>query len=149
MARAPRRASRRRAVSVRFRVDFGLVSSLGPGKIELLEAICATGSLSQGARGIGLSYRRAWQLIEDLNRSFRREVVAAKRGGAGGGGANVTPFGRQLIASYRSFEERVQAQAARSFARFGRVVARASGSARPGPGGRRRSLRGHIGRGAS
>jgi molybdate transport system regulatory protein len=89
---------------VRFRIDFAEHSSLGPGKISLLEAIRATGSLSQGARNMGMSYRRAWLLVESLKRSFREPVTVASTGGRDGGGMLVTEFGDALIKNYRDLE---------------------------------------------
>ncbi len=71
---------------VRFRIDFAEHSSVGPGKIYLLEAIRDSGSLSQGARNIGMSYRRAWLLVESLKQSFREPVTVASTGGKDGGG---------------------------------------------------------------
>jgi len=103
-----------RAPAVRFRVDFGH-AGVGPGKIALLEHIGAGGSLSQAARELGMSYRRAWQLLESLNSCFRDPVALSARGGRGGGGARLTPFGRQLIRVYREFDVEVQKRAARSF----------------------------------
>jgi molybdate transport system regulatory protein len=89
---------------VRFRIDFTEHSSVGPGKIGLLEAIRDAGSLSQGARNIGMSYRRAWLLIESLRRSFREPVTMASTGGKDGGGMLVTEFGDALIKNYRDLE---------------------------------------------
>ena len=89
---------------VRFRIDFADHSSLGPGKICLLEAIRDAGSLSQGARNIGMSYRRAWLLIESLKQSFREPVTVASTGGKDGGGMQVTEFGDALIRNYRELE---------------------------------------------
>ena len=89
---------------VRFRIDFAKNSSLGPGKICLLEAIRDTGSLSQGARNIGMSYRRAWLLVESLKESFREPVTVASKGGKDGGGMLVTEFGDALIKNYRELE---------------------------------------------
>jgi molybdate transport system regulatory protein len=89
---------------VRFRIDFAEHSSVGPGKIGLLEAIRDAGSLSQGARNIGMSYRRAWLLVESLRRSFREPVTMASTGGKDGGGMLVTEFGDALIKNYRELE---------------------------------------------
>jgi len=86
------------------RVDFGPNRALGPGKIRLLEAIDRTGSISQAGRALGMSYRRAWLLIDDLNRCFREPVLAAQPGGARGGGAELTAFGRKLVRDYRAIE---------------------------------------------
>jgi molybdate transport system regulatory protein len=100
---------------VRFRIDFAAHSSIGPGKIHLLEAIRDSGSLSQAARDIGMSYRRAWLLVESLRQSFRDPVTVASTGGKDGGGMQVTEFGDALIKSYRQLERDLAALAARSF----------------------------------
>ena len=86
------------------RVDFGPGRSIGPGKIRLLEAVDRTGSISQAGRSLGMSYRRAWLLIDDMNRCFRDAVVNAKPGGSRGGGAVLTEFGAELIRDYRGIE---------------------------------------------
>ena len=101
--------------SVRFRVDFGRDEAVGPGKIALLEHIEKTGSLSQAARELRMSYRRAWLLLTSLNRSFREPAAVLMKGGRGGGGASLTVFGRQLIRTYREFDAEMQACAARRF----------------------------------
>jgi molybdate transport system regulatory protein len=102
--------------SVRFRVDFGVDEAVGPGKIALLEQIGRGGSLSQAARDLKMSYRRAWQLLESINTTFREPVVLTQKGGRGGGGAILTPFGHALIESYRAFDAEVQALAGKAFA---------------------------------
>ena len=86
------------------RVDFGANRSIGPGKVRLLEAIDKTGSISQAGRALGMSYRRAWLLIDDMNQCFNEAVTTARPGGSQGGGAELTPFGKQLIRSYRAIE---------------------------------------------
>jgi molybdate transport system regulatory protein len=86
------------------RVDFGADRALGPGKVRLLEAIRDTGSISQGGRALGMSYRRAWLLVDDLNRCFRHAVIDTQPGGAHGGGATLTAFGLELIGDYRAIE---------------------------------------------
>jgi molybdate transport system regulatory protein len=96
------------ALTVRFRVDFGNRSSVGIGKIELLEWIERTGSLSQAAREMGMSYRRAWLLLEDLNSSFDHRVASASVGGRGGGGVVLTEFGSRLVAGYRRLDSSLQ-----------------------------------------
>jgi molybdate transport system regulatory protein len=101
--------------AVQFRVDFGGSEPIGPGKITLLELIARGGSLSQAARDMKMSYRRAWQLLESLNGSFRERVALTAKGGRGGGGATLTPFGRDLISAYRAFDAEIQARAARRF----------------------------------
>ena len=96
---------------VRWRIDFEARRCVGPGKIALLEVISRTGSLSQAARALGMSYRRAWILLSSLNASFREPVALTARGGRGGGGARVTPLGRQLIRAYRKLDREVQTRA--------------------------------------
>ena len=95
-------------LTVRFRVDFGSRCSVGLGKIELLEGIARTGSLSQAAREMRMSYRRAWLLLEDMNTSFDHPVAHASVGGRGGGGVVLTPFGSRLVAGYRQLESGLQ-----------------------------------------
>lgn len=104
---------------VRFRIDFGDACSIGPGKIDLLQAIGATGSLSQAARKLGMSYRRAWLLLDSLNVSFSNPVVATTTGGKAGGGAALTAFGEALVSAYRELEKSFDAQAAKKMTAIG------------------------------
>jgi len=101
--------------AIRFRVDLGHEEAIGPGKIALLEHIGRGGSLSQAARELDMSYRRAWQLLDSLNHCFRERVAVTAKGGRRGGGATLTAFGRELIRTYREFDTQVQAHAARHF----------------------------------
>ncbi len=105
--------------TVRFRVDFGRACSVGIGKIELLEGIAASGSLSAAARRMRMSYRRAWLLLADLNDSFDEPVAHATTGGRGGGGVVLTRFGADLIASYRQMEHGLQPLVDAYFRDFG------------------------------
>lgn len=89
---------------IRLRIDVGPTSSIGPGKIALLERIEATGSLSRAARELGMSYRRAWLLLDDLNHAFSEPATIMSVGGAGGGGAQLTALGKALIGAYREIE---------------------------------------------
>lgn len=89
---------------LRLRVDFQGADSVGPGKIRLLEMVRETGSIAAAGRTMEMSYRRAWLLIDALNRSFREPVVATKLGGRAGGGAELTRFGEELVARYRDME---------------------------------------------
>jgi molybdate transport system regulatory protein len=102
-------------VSVSFRVDFGPQCSVGPGKIALLEHISATGSLSEAARRLKMSYRRAWLLLEDLNTSFQQPVAEMSVGGKGGGGAALTRFGTELVSAYRGLESQIRKRAQSAF----------------------------------
>jgi len=107
---------------VRFRVDFDAAHSIGPGKIELLEHIRETGSLSQAGREIGMSYRRAWLLLDSMNTSFREPVVATSIGGKAGGGATLTMFGQALVDAYRELEHEFNGIAAKQFAAIQNAV---------------------------
>lgn len=91
-------------VAVRLRIDLGPECSIGPGKIALLEEIERSGSLSKAARTLKMSYRRGWLLLEDLNRTLGQPVTTASVGGAGGGGAHITPFGQHVVAAFREIE---------------------------------------------
>jgi molybdate transport system regulatory protein len=86
------------------KVDFGTEVRLGPGKVRLLELIAETGSISAAARQMEMSYRRAWLLIDELNGIFGKPVVETAAGGAGGGGAKITPLGEAVIAAFRAIE---------------------------------------------
>jgi len=97
----------KQAPLIRFRIDFAENSNLGPGKIALLEGIRTYGSLSEAARRLGISYRRAWLLLHSLNKSFNMPATANSVGGRGGGGAKVTPFGVLLIDRYREVERKL------------------------------------------
>lgn len=113
---------------VRFRIDFAEHSSLGPGNICLLEAIRDSGSLSQGARNMGMSYRRAWLLVESMKQSFREPVTVASTGGKDGGGMRVTGFGDAVIKSYRELERDFAMLAARRLHAVSATVVRHSKS---------------------
>ena len=101
--------------TVRFRVDFTPACSIGPGKIELLEAVENTGSLRQAAQSLGMSYRRAWLLLDALNRSFTEPAAIASVGGQGGGGARLTTFGTELVKRYRAAAKSIEALAKSEF----------------------------------
>jgi molybdate transport system regulatory protein len=98
---------------IRIRIDFSDSSFVGPGKIDLLEAIRDSGSLSQAARDLGMSYRRAWLLIDSFKSAFREPVTLATTGGKGGGGVALTSFGEGLVESYRALERDIAEIAAR------------------------------------
>lgn len=87
------------------KVEFPEAERLGRGKIELLEHIRATGSISAAGREMGMSYRRAWLLIDAINHMFSTPAVESQRGGKQGGGAMLTPFGEELVARFRSMEK--------------------------------------------
>jgi molybdate transport system regulatory protein len=92
------------APKLTLRAEFSNGCALGPGKIRLLEAIDHAGSISQAGRNLGMSYRRAWVLVDEMNNCFRQPVVEAQPGGTRGGGATLTPLGKELIERYRAME---------------------------------------------
>jgi molybdate transport system regulatory protein len=94
--------------SFRLRVYSGNIPAIGPGKIALLEAILEYGSIRAAAKSLGMSYNRAWLLIEELNECFKKPVVETLAGGAKGGGTQITKIGHQLIEEYRSIEKEAQ-----------------------------------------
>ncbi|HVY24188.1 MAG TPA: LysR family transcriptional regulator [Steroidobacteraceae bacterium] len=97
----------KKKLSLRIRIDFNQLCSIGPGKIQLLEAIEKTGSLSQAARDMDMSYRRAWLLMDSMNSSFDKTVASASTGGTGGGGAALTEFGQELVKTFRDLEKKL------------------------------------------
>lgn len=92
---------------LRIRIVFGDHEMIGPGKAELLERIDRCGSIAAAGREMGMSYKRAWELVGTLNAMFRAPLVESTRGGPGGGGAVLTDAGREVLALYRSFEREV------------------------------------------
>ena len=88
----------------RLRVLFGHAIAIGPGKAELLERIAETGSISAAAKRMGMSYRRAWLLVETMNQCFRAPLVEAAKGGKGGGGAHLSSLGHEVLSRYRQME---------------------------------------------
>lgn len=89
---------------LRIRVVLGADAMLGPGKAELLDLIGQTGSISASGRRMGMSYKRAWMLVETLNAMFSEPLVTSSRGGPGGGGAVLTEAGRAVLGLYRELE---------------------------------------------
>ena len=88
----------------RIRLLIGNAIALGPGKVTLLEAIHDTGSISAAGRAMGMSYRRAWTLVEQMNADFTTPLVKKATGGHGGGGAQLTELGCDVLARYHSIE---------------------------------------------
>ena len=91
-----------------FRLILGDDIALGPGKVQLLEAIRTTGSIAAAGRELGMSYKRAWHLVDTMNRCFASPLVEASKGGAHGGGARITPLAEDVIAIYRRLEARAR-----------------------------------------
>lgn len=117
------------AAELRLRVDFGAFGAIGPGKIRLLELIGEHGSISTAGRAMKMSYRRAWLLVESLNLAFREPVVSTQRGGSDGGGAALTPFGRDLIARYRAIETKAATAVEENLRALGNALAKKPPSA--------------------
>jgi molybdate transport system regulatory protein len=119
--------NRRRAASMAdtrlsIRLDLTSGDRIGPGKIALLEAIQSTGSISAAARRLGMSYRRAWLLVEQINHAFQQPAVTAAIGGRQGGGAALTTSGKRVIELYRSIEHIAQSSAKEEFRAVGRLL---------------------------
>jgi len=91
-------------IRFRLRIVLGDDIAIGPGKIDLLEAIGANGSITAAARALGMSYRRAWLLVDTMNRCFETPVVTTEAGGVSGGGTRLTPAGKEVVRRYRSIE---------------------------------------------
>ena len=104
--------SARSLPSLSVRIDLDAKGRIGPGKIQLLENIHACGSISAAGRAMDMSYKRAWDLVDEINRICRQAAVERQTGGKNGGGAVLTPFGISLVARYRKIE-RDAASAAR------------------------------------
>ena len=103
------------------RIDLASGARIGPGKIALLVEIGRTGSISGAGRALRMSYRRAWELVENLNQTLGRPVVSTSAGGSGGGGARLTAFGEALIEQYRAIEATTGAAAKKHIAAITRA----------------------------
>ena len=93
-----------RTVGARLRIVLEPDLAIGPGKADLLEGIRDTGSIAAAGRRLGMSYKRAWLLVETMNRCFKRPLVEASKGGRAGGGAMLTELGEEVLARYRRME---------------------------------------------
>src|SRR5258708_39702454 len=112
---------------LRVSIVFESGARIGPGKAKLLESIRDTGSISAAAREMGISYKRAWLLLDSMNQAFTGPVVTAAPGGAGGGAATLTPFGAEALERHPRINGRPAATAADDIAKRAR-------RARPGAG---------------
>jgi molybdate transport system regulatory protein len=106
------------------RLDLAGGDRIGPGKIALLEAISAKGSISGAARHLGMSYRRAWLLVEELNGALCKPAVTAVKGGSRGGGATLTAVGESIIEHYRAIEDLARSSANGEFKAIGKLIRR-------------------------
>ena len=113
-------------VQLRLRILHGDDIAVGPGKIELLEAIANAGSITAAAKSLDMSYRRAWLLVDTMNRSFRTRVVDAETGGKRGGGTQLTALGVEVVRRYRNIEARAAKAGASEIAALTGLLASAS-----------------------
>ena len=109
------------------RIDLASGDRIGPGKIALLEAIRSTGSISAAARSIGMSYRRAWLLVEEINQTLREPAVKAETGGARCGGAVVTAVGERMVDLYRAIETQARTATGGEFRAMGKLIRHETG----------------------
>ena len=107
----------------KIRILTGAVVAIGPGKADLLAAIAHAGSISAAARRMGMSYRRAWLLVEAMNSAFRLPLVETLTGGEGGGGARITKVGEEVLRRYRVMESRAARSVAPELKRLSRLIA--------------------------
>jgi molybdate transport system regulatory protein len=110
------------ATRISIRIDLASGNRIGPGKIALLEAIRSTGSISAAARSLGMSYRKAWLLVEEINHALREPAVTAETGGRRGGGAIITPVGERVVGLYRTIEAHARSAAVGEFRTIAKLV---------------------------
>ncbi len=120
-------AKRATPPGLRIRVVFASGAMIGPGKADLLEGIRETGSIAGAGRRMGMSYKRAWTLVETMNTGYRAPLVAAARGGAARGGASLTSLGAEVLAAYRGLEAKAMAGASDELAALASAAADMSG----------------------
>lgn len=111
------------SVQFRLRIYREDTVAIGPGKVALLEAIAEAGSIAAAARQIGMSYRRAWLLVDETNKALRKPVVGTAAGGTRGGGTVLTPTGQELVERYRALEAAARKAAAAEIAALTRLLA--------------------------
>ena len=119
----------------RLRVTAGEAIVVGPGKIALLEAIRDTRSITAAAKSMAMSYRRAWILVDELNRSLAAPAVATAAGGEHGGGSTLTALGHELVDVYRRIDATATKACAKDLARLLALAGAAPRRARPRGGG--------------
>lgn len=106
------------APHLKIRISFGSQVAMGPGKADLLEAIDAHGSISAAAKHMRMSYRRAWELVDVMNKCFTEPLVHSSPGGVHGGGAQLTEFGRSILKAYRDLVEKSQTASQQELAKI-------------------------------
>jgi molybdate transport system regulatory protein len=107
---------------LRFRLILGRSIAIGPGKADLLAAIAETGSISAAGRSMDMSYKKAWYLIDTMNRCFQEPLVMANKGGSSRGGAHLTAVGERVLELYRSIENQASEAAAANLAAFSELI---------------------------
>jgi molybdate transport system regulatory protein len=115
-------AERASSSRLSIRVDLSTGARIGPGKVAVLEEIARSGSISAAGRALHISYRRTWELVEDLNASLGAPVVQTSAGGSGGGGASLTELGRAVIDRYRAIEDECAAAARKHLSALQRMT---------------------------
>jgi molybdate transport system regulatory protein len=118
--KAPARATPE--VRFRMRIRKGETVALGPGKVDLLEAVREHGSISAAARSLDMSYRRAWLLIDELNKSLKSPATVSEQGGQSGGGCVLTPVGENIVHLYREVEAQAQKACAKQIGQLTRLI---------------------------
>ncbi len=119
-----KRGAGRPRLRFRTRVMVGELIAIGPGKIDLLAAIEKTGSLTAAAKSLAMSYRRAWLLLDEMNRALKSPAVESSQGGVAGGGSQLTALGHELLALYRGIEARAEAACHEDIERLLKLLAR-------------------------
>jgi molybdate transport system regulatory protein len=112
------------------RIDLGREAAFGPGKARLLELLDEKGSIRSAAAAMGMSYRRAWLLLHDIEATMAAPVITAETGGLHGGGARLTAFGRTILRRYRAIERRAARSAAGDLRALTRMTKRSNGKTR-------------------
>lgn len=115
------------------RIDLPPAGQIGPGKAKLLELIGETGSISAAGRALDMSYRRAWLLVDAMNHIFKEPVVSTMLGGKAGGGARLTPFGREVLQHYRRLEAKATSACKAQLTALEAALAKPGVAAKPIP----------------
>ena len=118
----PRRAGESDCPVPRIRLLIGATVAIGPGKAALLDAIDRTGSIAAAARDMGMSYRRAWGLVQTMNDDFAEPLISKTAGGRGGGGAELSDLGRDALRRYHDIEAKAAASVAAEMKAFGDLL---------------------------
>jgi len=120
---------------LRIRIVVGRILAVGPGRADLLAAIAETGSIAAAGRTMGMSYKRAWYLLDTMNHCFQEPLVHASKGGRGHGGARLTPVGEEVLRLYRAIETQAATAATVELSALSRLIAEAPPEEREKNGG--------------